>query len=240
MRRLLSCCCFLVVLIATPTLARAQCDEFYGVYDAFLTATFDGAAMQVRLSLGCGRSWWPTTGRGNAVAFDVFRRTLGYECGPEERVTDQPLAWPVTEDDVFEITFTDASVTPNTAYRYEARPVDAERNPARGEQVSGVWGYGVAGVALLAHGQLLQDDFPWVNVGECPGECFVSALVTGPGLSETPLPWGSTVNLYGSSVYVNHDFNIWSTYLWVTSINPAQCIVAVESVKWGMVKRLFR
>lgn len=232
---MLSRCLLLAVLIVTPTLAWAQCDE---PYDAFLTATYDGTAIQGRLSLGHGRTWGPSICRGNAVAFDVFRTALGYQCGPEVRVTDPPIPWPVSEDDVFEITFIDPGVSPNTAYRYDARPVDAERNPAQG--TGSVWGYGVVGVALLAHGLLEQSDFPWVNVGGCPGECFVTGLVTGLEVPWNELPLGSTVNLYGSSVYVIHQFNVWSTALWGTSISPSGCLVAVESLGWSTVKRLFK
>jgi hypothetical protein len=235
MRRLQSSVLLVAVLIATPTFTWGQGDA---CYDAYLQATYDGAAMQLLLSVG-NRNFGPMICRGNAVAFDVFRKTLGYECGSEERVTDEPLAWPVTADPVFEVGFTDPDVTSDTAYRYEARAVDAERNPAQGIMPpfgGSVWGYGVVGVALLAHAQLFWGDNFTLSVNSCPGECFADGLVRA-----TPeLPLGTTLLLYGNRVDVDYQSNLWWPLLVLTSTSPAPCIVAVEPARWSTVKRLYK
>ena len=235
--RLLQSWFLLAGLIVTPTLAWGQCVEFY---DAFLGATYDGTAMQLLLSVG-HRNMGPGTCRGNAVAFDVFRTTLGYACGPEERVTDQPIAWPVTEGaEVFEVNLTDPDVTSDTAYRYEARPVDAERNPAQGELVGSVWGYGVVGVALLAHGRLWEGDNFTVRLEGCPDECLPTGLVSVPGVTWEEVPWGSTVEVYGNGVSPRYYSNTWLPFLEGTSISPAPCLVAVAPVGWSALKRLYK
>jgi hypothetical protein len=111
---------------------------------------------------------------------------LGFECGAEERVTDGPIAWPIADcPATAEVSFTDPDVTLNTAYGYEARPVDADRNPAEGAFASPIRGYGVAGTAVLTHGAVrLGDNFRTVT-DTCPGECFPWALLDIPGVE-----WG--------------------------------------------------
>lgn len=226
-------CLLPAVLLVTPTFSWGQA-EFY---DAYLVATYDGSAMQLLLSLG-HRNMGPGTCRGNAVGFDVFRRTLGYECGSEKRLTDEPIPWPVTGNPGFEVSFADPDVAPNTAYRYEARPVDAERNPAEGALVTSVWGYGVVGVALLAHGQLVLGDNFNVIVGTCPDECFPACLLTGISVSDEQLE--STVELYGNGVNVESYSNQWNPQLYCTSISPAPCPLAVEHVGWSALKVLYK
>jgi hypothetical protein len=238
MRLLQSCSPLLGVLMLTPTFARGQCNE-EEFYDAFLRATHDGTAMQLLLSVG-HRNFGPGFWRGNAVAFDVFRRTLGHECGPEERVTDQPLPWPCMEGPgVFEVHFSDPDVTPDTAYEYEVRTVDAERNPAQGLVQPPVRGYGVVGVALLAHGQLVEGDNFTVMLAGCPAECFPTGLSSVSPV-EFGLPWGTTVNLYGDGVSEHYYSNLWLPSFHVTSISPATCLVAVEPVRWSTLKRLYK
>jgi len=232
MRLLQSSCLFLAVLIVTPTFAWGQ-DQFY---DAYLLATHDGTAMQLLLSLG-QRNFGPGTTRGNAVAFDVFRSTMGHECGPEERVTDQPIAWPVVQGPGnFEVSFTDPNVIPNTAYRYEARPVDAARSPAQGMLVSSVWGYGIVGVALLGHGELIPFDNFTVYVHTCQSECFPDGLVVGTSLMQL----GTTVILYGNRVGLTSQSNLWYPEFFATSANQAPCLVAVEPVGWSALKSLYK
>ena len=227
---------FVVLLMLVPARARGQCDE-QEYFDAFLRATYDGTAMQLLLSVG-HRTFGPGFFRGNAVAFDVFRRVLGYECGPEARVTDQPLPWPCTEGPgVFEVRFSDPDVTTDTAYEYSVRPVDAQRDPAQGTFETPVRGYGVVGVALLAHGQLDEGDNFTVIIGTCPGECFPIGLVFP---AQVGLPWGTTVNLYGDGVTEVYYSNLWIPSFHATSIVPALCIVAVEPVHWGTLKRLYK
>jgi len=231
--RLLQSSFLWIATLLLPTCASGQC------YTALLEATYDGTTMEIAFRVGF-LGWGPAICRGNAVAFDLYRSTLGYECGAEERVTEQPIpiAWPADELGVFETSCADPGVTLNTAYRYEARLVDPERNPA--QDTGSVRGYGVAGVALLAHGQLGQQDFPLVDVLGCPGECFVPAgIVTGSGLNGS-LPFGSTVDLYGSNIYMWKPGDYWQTALWVTSISPSECLVAVEPVSWAALKRLYK
>jgi hypothetical protein len=226
----------LAVLIFAPASAWGQCDD---CYDAYLLATYDGSAMQLRLSLG-HRNMGPMTCRGNAVGFDVYRKTLGYECGAEQRVTDEPIAWPTAECPApAEASFTDPNVTLDVAYRYEARPVDAERNPAAGENVSPIWGVGVAGTALLAHGPVYLGDNFNVTVWDCPGECFGWAIVRMSGV-DWDEHWGNSVEIYGSNVGVEYYSNLWVTMVEGTSVRPALCVVAVERTAWGAVKRLYR
>lgn len=225
----------LAVLILAPATAWGQCDD---CYDAYLLATYDGSAMQLRLSLG-HRNMGPMTCRGNAVGFDVYRKVLGYECGTEERVTAEPIAWPTAECPApADVSFADPNVTPDTAYWYEARPVDAERNPAEGGGVSPVRGVGVAGAALLAHGSAQLGDNFNVIVGECPGECFPLAIVRVSGVD-----WnehlGDTVAVSGNNVGVEYYSNMWVTLVEGTSVRPALCVVAVERTAWGTVKRLY-
>jgi hypothetical protein len=238
MRLLKSCSLLLALagLILTSTSARGQCRD---CYDAYLLATYDGSAMQLRLSLG-HRIFGPSTCRGNAVGFDVYRKTLGYECGAEVRVTDEPIAWPTVECSASaDVSFTDPNVTLDTAYGYEARPVDAERNPAQGEQVSPVWGVGVAGTALLAHGLVHQGDNFNVIVDPCPGECTASGIVRMSGVDWAAL-WGNTVEVYGNNVGVEYYSNLWLTMMEGTSVRPALCVVSVERTGWGAVKVLYK
>ncbi len=237
--RLLQSYCLLPVLallILPPTSAWGQCDD---CFDAYLLATFDGSAMQLRLSLG-HRNMGPMTCRGNAVGFDVFRKTLGYQCGIEERVTDEPIAWPAVECNApFEASFVDPDVTLNTAYEYEARPVDAERNPAVGEQVSPILGFGVAGTAALARGSVFLGDNFNVIIDPCRGQCFPSGVVYIAGFN-----WdehlGNTVTVYGSGVSVTYYSNLWVTLLEGTSVSPASCANAVKPMRWGAVKSLYK
>ncbi len=226
----------LAVLILAPASAWGQCDD---CYDAYLLAAYDGSAMQLRLSLG-RRNMGPMTCRGNAVGFDVYRKTLGHECGAEERVTVEPIAWPTADCAApADVNFTDPNVTLDTAYWYEARPVDAERNPAEGEGVSPVRGVGVAGTALLAHGPASLGDNFNVIVGGCPGECFPSAIVRVSGV-DWDEHWGNTVAVYGNNAGVEYYSNMWVTMVEGTSVRPAPCVVAVERTAWGAVKGLYK
>ena len=126
--RLLHTRCLLLLLAPlavhsfSPLSAWGQC-PYRDFVLGYVSATYDGSAMQVRLDLEHGY-WFPGTARGNAVAFDIFRTELGHECGPVERVTDEPIPWP-TECDSFVVTVTDPNASLDTAYAYDARPVDA-------------------------------------------------------------------------------------------------------------------
>jgi hypothetical protein len=224
----------LALLILRPTPASGQC-PYRDAVTGYVLATYDGTAMQVRLDLENGL-WWPGTNRGNAVGFDIFRKQLGYECGPQVRVTAEPIAWP-TECEVFEATLTDPDVALDTAYEYEARPVDAGRNPAQGEGVYSIQSYGVAGTALLAHGHLTQGDNFMMFVDSCPSECLAGGLLWPDG--SEPFDPTRPVLVYGNRVGVTHYSNGWATTLFATSVRNAPCLVAVESVEWGTVKRLY-
>ena len=230
----------LALLILYPTAALGQC-PYRDLVIGYFLATYDGSAMQLRLDLENGL-WWPGTHRGNAVAFDVFRRELGYDCGPEVRLTDEPIAWP-TECEAFVADLTDPDVSIDTAYEYEARPVDANRNPAgpagSGQVVDAFRTYGVAGTALLAHGYLEPGDNFTRFVSTCPGECLADGVMLVPEQSE-PFDLQRPVLVYGNRAGVTHYSNGWATTIYGTSVSNAPCLVAVEPTAWGTVKRLYR
>lgn len=226
----------LTILQAAP--ASGQC-PYREVVIGYFLATYDGSAMQLRLDLENGY-WWPGTHRGNAVAFDVFRKKLGYECGPEERVTGEPIPW-ATECEAFVANLTDPNVPLDTAYAYEARPVDADRNPAQappGQVVDSFRTYGVAGTALLAHGYLNQGDNFTLFVNSCPNECLGSGLLRPTRYDTFDL--ASPVVVYGDRVGVEYYSNGLATTLYATSVTNSQCLIAVEPVEWSTVKRLYK
>lgn len=225
---------FATTLILLPTSVRAQC-HFGDCFDAYLVATYDGSAMQLRLSLG-HRTFGPLVCRGNAVGFDVYRKTIGYLCGPEERVTDQPIAWVAECDAEIDLSFTDPNVKLDTGYQYEARPVDAERNPAQGDGVSSILGYGVAGTAVVAHGEVWPSDNFTTYAGSCPEECFPGGLVDAPSIYEY---WGTTVTIIATEASVRYHSNLWVTLFHGSSVNRSRCLVAVEDVDWSAVKRIY-
>jgi hypothetical protein len=193
--------------------------------------------MQLQLSLG--HRTFANICRGNAVGFDVYRRTVGYTCGEEERITDQPIAWGGECDAPAELSFTDPGVlNPNTVYQYEARPVDAFRQPAQGDLAASVWGYGVVGTAVVAHGEPVLGDNFQVFVWVCPGECMPGGIVDVPGIDWAEY-FGTTVTVLGQSASVVYYSNGWMPQFAGTSVSPSRCLVGVESVGWGAVKRLY-
>jgi len=87
------------------------------------------------------------------------------------------------------------------------------------------------------HGQIDAYDNFQVYLGGCPGECFPSGLVYP---AEWGLPFGTTVELYGTGVGVVHMSELWILALWGTSMTPSTCLVAVQPVAWSTLKRLYK
>ena len=227
----------LAVLVGTPASTRAQC------YDAYLVGWYDGAVVQLRLNVG-QRTFANVCRYNNVVAFDVFRTALGPQCGPDVRITDQPIPWPAQPDNqTVVLELEDPGVVANTGYRYEARPVDAERNPAGG--LEPIYGYAVVGVAPMIHGEVHPECGPVTPclqvAGVCPDECFAWGIVRVPDELSGQVGTGTPLLLYVNAVTVTGPLvNQWWPVFSVVSGRIAPCVVAVAPLAWGSVKRLYR
>jgi hypothetical protein len=235
----------LVLLIALGVLlsagtANAIC--FHGELTSSMEA--DGLHVQITLSWwGWDNCWDPVP-----VVVDVYRRTLGSECGPMVLLTETPVSWPgLTENsgpvDLDEVIDGDAEA--GVAYEYILRAVGAGREPIPGDD-DVVVGYTSVGDVLISHGTLVA--FP---------DCGISGISYLNPCGETCFPQYH-VPFYPSEVgqYVNTDTELlvyghfeteWSYFCnsyvpraVITSANPGLCVVAVEETTWGVVKSLYR
>ena len=103
-----------------------------------------------------------------------------------------------------------------------------------------MWGFGVAGVALLARGQLQTADNFMLSVLPCPDECFATGVLYTTQEAYQHWDEGNTVSMYGNHVGVTYTSNMWAPLLNVTSFQVGPCLVAVEPVEWSALKRLYR
>ena len=171
MRRAFTAASLLWLLWGATSTVRAQ-----GFPDfAYLTGRYDGSALQLEIRIladGYG---------GAAVGLDLYRSTFSLlGCDPPVRITDQPIPYPNLPYPV-SLQFTDAGVTPGAGYHYEARPVDAQRNPV--EQSFPIFGSATTGPALLAQARVYLDPYGGLTgyfLLPCPQSCMADGTLEQP------------------------------------------------------------
>lgn len=233
MRRVSTAALLLGILCGTTSTVRAQ--DFPDF--AFVTGGYDGSALQLEI-----RILWDGY-RGAAVALDVYRSSYGLlGCGPEVRITDQPVPYPGPPYPA-SVRLTDAGVSPGTGYFYEARLVDARRNPV--EQSLPIFGSATTGVALLAQAKVYFDRYGglmgyWL-IG-CPQACMPEGPLESP-LPNDLMPYvdtDTTLLLYGEVVDMVLAYNFFSPRLRIDHAQPAKCVVEIAPSSWSSVKHLYR
>ena len=138
---------------------------------------------------------------------------------------------------------TDAGVSPGAGYHYQARPVDAQRNPV--ETPFPIVGSATTGPALLAQAQVFFDPYGGLTgyfLLPCPQSCMADGILERP-LPDELLPYvdtGTTLLLYGEVTGTASGYNSFFPKLRIDHAQPATCVVEVAPASWSLVKRMYR
>jgi hypothetical protein len=232
-----------VLSLATAVEAQTQDVCFLTLLDGQLQT--DGLHLQVTITAW---GWTTYCWTDNFVGVDVFRRTLGSQCGPPVRITEEPLPW--NHQAVFDEPFVladivDTGVTANTAYQYEAVAVDAQRNPVPGNSEV-ILGFASTGVALIGHGILTRGPDCGISsvdmFSPCAGQCYASALAFSVPPEAVPyFNSGTPLLIYGEFDGTFGGFcNSYIPVVNVSSVEESPCVVGVTPTTWGAVKMIYR
>lgn len=229
----------LAILPLSTISARAQ----VGCFGPSLTGEYTGGEMHLELALiNYGGGFYSTHCWTGVAGVDVYRRTVGSQCGPEVLIASG-LAWtnaPLFGQSYVYAEIVDASVEANTAYEYTARAVGAAGND------DAVLGYVSTGPSLICRGTLSQSPdcgismLSWVTT--CITDCFSFAyLGSYPSQAAPYFNTSTTLLVYGEFDGVltgicNASFPL----LNITSVEEAPCTVGVSTSTWGAVKALYR
>lgn len=237
-------CSFAIVAVSLLATGVAQPINLNPAMTSSLEA--DGLHLTIGFdNNGFGPVTWPQMPSG----VDLYRRSLGLECGDAVRVTDAPIPWSWNDQAPFpefalQIQFVDPTTADGTGYRYEVRAVDGDRNPIA-QDPEAVVGFATHGEALLGHGSLLSGGDCGLSftqeVEPCPNECFPAALVGVPDELAPYFNTGQTFLLYGSITGVSRFFcNTSIPQAVLTRGTPSLCVVGVAPMTWTEAKRLYR
>jgi len=193
--------------------------------------------------------WWQAPGVAwleTPAALDLYRRLVGVQCSDFERLNTEPFpfSWLGGWYNPLDLDFVDTTTKVGHVYQYMIRAVDANRDPVAANPDVLV-GYVTNGEALIGHGTIVSSNrcgYPAPDLVHrpCPEECF-PWLSCGPESDLLPLvDTGQTVRLYGRIETGYHCEFGFDDYADVTRAEPSTCIVAVEAMTWGEVKRIYR
>lgn len=183
---------------------------------------------------------WQETPNG----VDLYRRTVGFECGAFERINPEPFAWTWAGGfNPLNIDYVDTTTLAGNAYEYMIRAVDSDRNPIPTNPDVSV-GYVTNGETLIGHGTIITFNLCGYPVDDyvhesCPQEClpyFLSRSVVLEPYANT----GQTLSLYGQISTTWNCEGSFATHGLVTRVEPSVCLVGVESATWGKIKRVYR
>jgi hypothetical protein len=205
--------------------------------------TSDGVHFTVTMADGWNTTCWPD----QVVGIDIYRRGLGIRCGDDFRITATPLPWtenPIPGNGAYvRAEIIDPTAQPNTAYRYLARAVDAERDPVAGNPDAPM-GMATTGEALVAHGRLAMVPAGCtsseIRIFDCDAECFHPYLrvPSVPAEFQHYVDSATQLLIYGE-VATARDCNFLAPFLRLTRAVPAECVLGIEPVTWSSVKRLY-
>jgi len=239
-------------LALTTASAQSGYPEYYVDGRVLGSVQADGLHLQIAFD---EHPWGGKTWTVEPAGVDVYRRGIGADCGPWERITDEPVPWSWTGQTggaAMSFELVDPATSPGHGYLYEARAVDGNRDaiPEDGDVYIGAV---TNGVALLAHATL--------EAG--PGGCGLSSVQTVAHCSNnwngypdaicyppllfawTPeiIPYvntGSPLLLYGVIDEIISPCGANETVVHFSVVVEDPCALSVETRTWGSVKAIYR